>query len=144
MRTGVPDPEASIVLFDGHCNLCCGSVRFISDRDPHARFRFASLQSKAAGKLLALHGGLVQPADPASAVLLQHGRAYTRSAAALRIARGLRFPWSLCYVLILLPRPLRDALYSFVAARRYRWFGRRESCMIPTPDLRGRFVEDPA
>jgi predicted DCC family thiol-disulfide oxidoreductase YuxK len=77
-----------------------------------------------------------------SVVLLEGGRLYTRSQAALRIARRLRSPWPAAYALALVPRVIRDRVYDFVAARRYRWFGRRDACMIPTPGLRGRFLDD--
>jgi predicted DCC family thiol-disulfide oxidoreductase YuxK len=123
------------VLFDGVCNLCNGIVRFIVAHDPHARFRFASLQSDAARRLL----GDCGPVE--SIVLLESGKAYTKSTAALRIARGLRFPWPLLRVFMAFPRPIRDAMYDWVARHRYRWFGKRESCMVPSPEIRKRFVE---
>ncbi|MEN9937451.1 MAG: hypothetical protein RLZZ387_4030 [Chloroflexota bacterium] len=132
-------PEA-IILFDGVCNLCQWSVRFIIARDPREVFRFASLQSHAGRELLAAHG-LPTPTAPESVVLVQSGKAYVESEAALRIARRLRPPWSLLYALIVAPRPLRDAIYRFVARNRYRWFGRQEACWLPTPELRGRFLE---
>jgi predicted DCC family thiol-disulfide oxidoreductase YuxK len=124
-----------VVLFDGVCNLCNGAVRFILARDPHGRFRFASLQSEAARRLL---GG---DHAAASIILLEAGRTYTRSAAALRIARELRFPWPLIYAFIAVPRPLRDLVYDWVARHRYAWFGKRESCLLPAPEVRGRYLE---
>lgn len=128
-----------VVLFDGVCNLCDAAVLFIIDRDPDARFRFAALQSGAAARLLA---GLPRPegGDPESVFLLEDGKLYDRSTAALRIARRLRWPWKLAYALVAVPRPLRDAAYRFVARRRYRWFGRRDACRVPTPELRARFL----
>ena len=128
------------ILFDGVCNLCNGFVQFVIVRDPHAHFRFAPLQSAAAASLLR-EAGASGPL-PDSIVLLADGRAYFRSAAALRILRGLRFPWPLAYALIAVPRVLRDPVYDFIASRRYRWFGRRETCMVPTPDLRRRFLPE--
>jgi predicted DCC family thiol-disulfide oxidoreductase YuxK len=128
-----------VVLFDGVCNLCHGAVRFIVARDPRARFRFASLQSAAGTALLRDHH--LGPGSPESLVLLEAGRAYTRSAAVLRIARRLRAPWPLAGLMLVLPAPLRDGLYDFVAARRYRWFGRQATCPVPTPDLARRFIE---
>lgn len=128
----------SVLLFDGVCNLCSGIVRFVVNRDPAARVQFAALQSDAARRLL---GTLPQP-PPDSLVLVENGKYYTRSAAALRIARGLRFPWPLLYVLVAVPRPVRDWVYDAVARNRYRWFGRRDVCMIPTPELRARFLGD--
>jgi predicted DCC family thiol-disulfide oxidoreductase YuxK len=124
-----------VVLFDGVCNLCNGAVRFILARDPAGRFRFASLQSEAARRLLRDDG------RAETIVLLEAGKTYTKSTAALRIARGLRFPWPLLYALVAVPRPLRDLVYDWVARHRYRWFGKRETCLLPTPEVRGRFVE---
>jgi predicted DCC family thiol-disulfide oxidoreductase YuxK len=124
-----------VVLFDGVCNLCNGAVRFILARDPAGRFRFASLQSEAARRLLRDDG------RAETIVLLEAGKTYTKSTAALRIARGLRFPWPLLYAFVAVPRPLRDLVYDWVARHRYRWFGKRETCLLPTPEVRGRFVE---
>src|ERR1017187_4059456 len=124
-----------VVLFDGVCNLCNGAVRFILARDPAARFRFASLQSDAARRLL----GDSAPSE--TIVLLEAGKTCTKSTAALRIARGLRLPWPLLYAFIAVPRPLRDLVYDWVARHRYRWFGKRDTCMLPTPELRERFME---
>lgn len=134
-----PDLAGSaIVLFDGVCNLCNGAVRFIVRRDPRGRFRFAPLNSPAARERLAAASG--DAPLPDSVVLIEEGRVYTRSAAALRIARGLRWPWPLAYALIVVPRPLRDLAYDAIARRRYRWFGKAEQCMLPTPELQNRFL----
>jgi predicted DCC family thiol-disulfide oxidoreductase YuxK len=127
------------ILFDGVCNLCNGFVQFVIARDPAARFRFATLQSRAAATLLR-DAGVAAPL-PDSMVLVEDGRVHTRSTAALRVARGLRAPWPLAFLLIAVPRVVRDAVYDFIAARRYRWFGRRETCMMPTPDLQRRFLD---
>jgi len=126
------------VLFDGVCNLCNGFVQFVIPRDPHAYFRFAALDSEAAARVLstARHGGPIVD----SIVLVEDGVVYVRSAAALRIARRLGFPWVFGYALMIVPRPLRDAIYDLVARRRYRWFGRRETCMVPGPGVRERFL----
>jgi len=131
---------SATILFDGVCNLCNGFVQFVIARDPGARFRFAALQSPRAAALLreARHTAPL----PDSIVLVEGDRIYVRSAAALRILRGLRFPWPMAFALILLPRFLRDRIYDAIAARRYRWFGRREVCMVPTPDLQKRFLSD--
>jgi len=124
-----------IILFDGVCNLCNGLVQFVLKRDTAGRFRFASLQSEAARRVL--KGG--PPAE--TIVLIEGGGLYVKSAAALRIARGLRFPWPLLYAFVIVPRPMRDLVYDWVARRRYAWFGKRESCMLPSPQMRGRFLD---
>jgi predicted DCC family thiol-disulfide oxidoreductase YuxK len=125
----------SVILFDGVCNLCNGLVRFIVARDPAGHFHFASLQSDAARRLLNR-----QPTVD-TIVLIEEGKSYTKSAAALRIARGMRFPWLLLYAFVVIPRPLRDLIYDWVASHRYRWFGRQETCLLPSPELRNRFLE---
>jgi len=128
-----------MVLFDGVCNLCSASVQFIIARDPAGRFRFATLQSETAKRLLR-DAGLSEP-HPDSLVLIEGDRIDTHSTAALRIARGLRAPWPLAYALVVVPRPIRDRIYDFVARRRYGWFGKRAACMVPTPELRSRFLD---
>ncbi len=125
----------SVVLFDGVCNLCNGIVRFIVARDPAGHFHFASLQSDAARRLL-------KDSPPVETIILiEEGKPYLKSAAVLRIARGLRFPWPLLYAFIVIPRALRDLVYDWVARHRYRWFGRQETCLLPSPQLRNRFLE---
>ena len=131
--------EVSVILFDGACSLCDASVRFIAARDPGARFRFAALQSEAAAALLAPHGRAVT-SEPEALYLLEDGRLFERSTAALRIARRLRGPWRLAWALVAVPRPLRDLAYRLVARHRYSWFGRRAACALPTPELRARFL----
>ena len=128
----------AVVLFDRVCNLCNGSVLFIIARDPGARFRFAALDSEAARHLLRQY--LIGCALPDSLALIERGTVYTRSSAALRIAKRLRFPWPLIYALIVVPWPLRDAVYDLIAHHRYGWFGKRDACMVPTPELRSRFL----
>jgi len=128
-----------VVLFDGVCNLCNGSVRFVIERDPHKHFQFAPLQSETATTLI---GGTANPlAMPDSIVLVDDGRLYVRSTAALRIARRLRFPWPLLWVFMVVPRPLRDWVYDVIARHRYGWFGKRDTCMVPTKEIRDRFLE---
>lgn len=127
-----------VVLFDGVCNLCNGAVQFIVRRDPAAHFQFASLGSAAALQVL----GVAPIPDPLpdSVILVDEGGVFTRSTAALRIARRLTFPWPLVYGLVAIPRPLRDLIYDVVARYRYQVFGRRDHCMIPGPGLRERFL----
>jgi predicted DCC family thiol-disulfide oxidoreductase YuxK len=125
-----------VLLFDGVCTLCNGFVQFVIEHDPAGRFQFAPLQSDAARRVLG-----VAPL-PDSFVLVEDSRLFTRSTAVLRVARRLRFPWPLAYVFVAVPRPVRDWLYDAVARNRYRWFGRREICMEPTPELQSRFLSD--
>ena len=138
----MPGSASDIIFFDGVCNLCNGFVQFVIRHDPEGRFRFAALQSDAARHLLAAHGlpPTALAAEPDSVLLLSGGRLYSHSTAVLRIARGLGGGWQLAGVGGLLPRAWRDALYRFVARHRYRWFGRQESCMLPTPALKERFL----
>jgi predicted DCC family thiol-disulfide oxidoreductase YuxK len=126
-----------VILFDGVCNLCNGFVVWVIRRDPRAVFRFASLQSEAGRAVLAGRE------MPDSIVLADERGLHSRSGAVLRIAARLRFPWPAAAAFLLIPAPIRDAIYSWVARNRYRWFGKREECMIPTPELRARFLEDP-
>ena len=128
----------AVVLFDGVCNLCNGFVQFVIPRDPRGYFRFAALQSPAAARLMAEAG--VTPGAADSILLIDGGRAIVRSAAALRIARRLRFPWPLLYALIVVPRPIRDWVYDLVARNRLRWFGQRDQCLVPGPGIRERFL----
>ena len=113
-------------------------MQFVVRRDPDAYFQFASLGSAAAER--SLSGAPAPGRLPDSIVLVEDGRVFTQSGAALRIARRLTFPWPLTYAFIIIPRPLRDWVYAFIARHRYRWFGRRETCMIPGPRLRDRFL----
>ena len=137
---GFPRPAAgTIVLFDGVCNLCNGAVQFLLRRDRRRRFRFAALQSAAGRALLAEYGLPTETLE--TLVVLESGKARLRSAAALHLARRLPWPWPLLAVFTILPRPLRDALYAFVARHRYRWFGRRESCRLPSAETADRFLD---
>lgn len=131
-------PSPSIILFDGVCNLCNASVNFVIDRDPAAHFRFGALQSEGGRALLAAHD--VPDTWLDSIVLIEGDRVYTASDAALRIARRLPGAWSLLWVFRVVPRPIRDAVYNWIARNRYRWFGRQDSCRMPTPDLAARFI----
>jgi predicted DCC family thiol-disulfide oxidoreductase YuxK len=132
-------PAGPLIFFDGVCNLCNAAVQWVIERDRRGVFRFGVLQSEAGRAAL---GAATTPTDlPDSIVLIDGARVHIRSDAALRIARELGFPWSLAVIALAVPRPLRDAVYSWVARNRYRWFGRRESCMVPTPELAARFVD---
>lgn len=130
-----------IVFFDGVCNLCNSAVQFIIRADKQGQFRFASLQSPTAQK--ALEALKTQDGKvPDSIVLYYEGKYYTRSAAAMHIARLLGGGYKLVYGLgSIIPRALRDGLYNLIAHSRYCLFGKRDACMIPTPELRSRFID---
>ena len=130
---------SATILFDGVCNLCHGFVQVVIARDPHGHFRFASLSSETAGRLLKDAG--VRGPLPDSMVLVEDGRIYVRSDAPLRVARRLVFPWPLLTIFLMVPRFIRDRIYDAIAARRYRWFGKQDTCLLPTPELRNRFLQ---
>ena len=134
-----PRPQAPILLFDGVCNLCNGWVKFIIERENAQTLRFASLQSEVGHQLRAAHGIDLSTLD--TLVLIEGGRGFTRSTAALKVTRHLRVPWSWRRVAMIGPRPIRDLLYRSMAKRRYRWFGRSETCRLPSPELAHRFIE---
>ena len=131
--------QRSLVLFDGLCNLCDATVHFIIDRDPSGQFVFAPIQSPTGQALTARFG--LSGTDVNSVILVQGERYDIRSTAALEIARRLSGLWPLCYAFIVVPRPIRDWLYRWVARNRYRWFGMRDSCRLPTLRLAERFVD---
>lgn len=133
-----PATPGAILLFDGVCNLCNGTVRFVLDRDAAGYFRFGALQSDPGRRLLEAHG---LPADELSTlVLLEEGRAYQRSEAALRVARRLDRPWPLLWAFRHVPLSVRDRVYDWIAEHRYRWFGTRDACAVPTAETRSRFL----
>lgn len=127
-----------ILLFDGVCNLCNGFVQFVIKRDPEGHFRFAALQSEAGQTLLRQHHLSTDNID--TVVLIDKGEAHVRSEVAIRVASQMKGLWPVISVFRILPLALRDALYNFVAANRYRWFGEKDQCMIPTPELKQRFL----
>ncbi len=117
-------------------------MRFIAANDPERRFAFLSLQSPRACELLGERAADAR--EPDTIVLLADGRRYERSDAALHIALGLRAPWPLAFGAILVPRRARDAVYGWIARNRYRWFGRTDTCALPPPGLRERFLPEDA
>ncbi|HEX4474782.1 MAG TPA: thiol-disulfide oxidoreductase DCC family protein [Polyangiaceae bacterium] len=133
------EPSGSVVLFDGVCNVCNASVNFIIDHDSQRRFRFASLQSDVGRRLSVEHG---LPGDLKTVALIDGAASYVESTAALRIAGQLDGAVRWLRFLSIIPRPIRDAFYRFFSARRYAWFGRTESCRVPTPEIRARFLAD--
>jgi predicted DCC family thiol-disulfide oxidoreductase YuxK len=137
-RTTVTEPEHAILLFDGVCNFCDGVVQFIIKRDPKGYFHFAPLQSDTAQRLLSEHR---LPNEVETMIVIENGKAYLRSSAALRVTRHLTGAWPLFFYLAYwVPAPIRDFFYKFIARNRYRLFGKKESCMIPTPEVRARFL----
>ncbi len=126
----------SVILFDGVCNLCNTVVQVVIKRDRKNIFRFAPLQSEQANQLL---NGNLKPTMN-SFILLDDNVLYTKSTAALRVCRRLGGLWRLMYGFIIVPKAVRDAVYDWIAANRYRWFGRKTECMVSTPDLRSKFI----
>jgi predicted DCC family thiol-disulfide oxidoreductase YuxK len=133
----VPAGAEGVVLFDGYCNLCDRSVRFVVDHDRRGVFRFAPSQSAAAAPFLARCG--LGPA-PGTIVFVERDGWSVRSTAAIRMARRLGLPWSLASLARIVPAGLRDVVYRVVARNRLRWFGQRDTCRIPTPDEAARFL----
>jgi predicted DCC family thiol-disulfide oxidoreductase YuxK len=131
------ETDRALVLYDGECSFCNGTVMFIIDRDPHERFVFATLSSELGQRTLREHGLTDTSLD--SVVLVEGDRAYTHSTAPLRIARRLSGLWPVCSLLLWVPRRLRDMVYRAFARRRISWFGRQAACRVPTPELRRRF-----
>ena len=140
----------AVVLFDGVCNFCDASVNFIIEHDPKGYFKFAPLQSDEGRRLANEYGfesAAAQPNDqPAdlipidSVVLIEDGKAFTHSTAALRILKRLGAPWSWAYAFVIVPKSIRDWAYWLFARYRYRVFGRKDQCMLPTPEVRNRFL----
>lgn len=138
-KSGDTKEMRGTILFDGVCNLCNGFVQWIIARDPEARFRFGTLQSAAAQELV--KGVQAGPLDMGTVLYVTDGRVLERSTATLTILKDLGGAWGLLYAFIIVPRFIRDAVYRWVARNRYKWYGQRPSCMVPTPDLRSRFID---
>jgi len=128
-----------VLLFDGVCNLCNSSINLIIDHDPKGHFKFAALQSEFGQQKLKELGYDQESFD--SLVLLSEGEVYKKSSAALRIARKLTGLYPLLYIFIIVPPFIRHGVYNIIAKNRYKWWGKRDSCRMPTPELRARFVE---
>lgn len=128
-----------VILFDGVCNLCNGSILFILNRDPSGIFRFAPLQSETGKNLLSKFDLPNDKFD--SIILVENNEYYLRSTAALKILQRLGALWKIVYVFMLVPRPVRDYIYDIVARNRYKWYGKRAECMIPSSDIESRFLE---
>jgi len=130
----------AIVLFDGVCNFCNRSVNWIVRHDARGYFRFAALQSDVGGELQQRYW--LDPSALDTLVLIEGGKVRVKSTGALRIVRRVGWPWWPLYALIAIPGPARDLAYDWFARRRYRWFGKREECMVPSPEVRERFLKD--
>lgn len=135
---GIACSAPAVIVFDGVCVLCSGWVRFLLRHDRRGRYRFAAMQSTAGRALLAGHG--LDPDDPVSFLLVDEVRAWTDTDAIVRVVSGLGGPWQVARLALILPRPLRDRPYRLVARNRYRWFGRRDACLVPAREHRGRFL----
>ncbi len=128
-----------IILFDGVCNLCNSSVQFVLKRDKRAQFHFGSLQGQFGQKFLQQNN---LPAGKFNSfILIEDGELYTRSTGALRVLKYLDRGWPLLYALIIIPPFIRDNIYDWISANRYRWFGKRDECMIPNAELKNRFLD---
>jgi predicted DCC family thiol-disulfide oxidoreductase YuxK len=130
--------NTAIILFDGVCNFCDNSINRIIRHDKKNHFRFAPLQSEIGKKLSREHGIDTEKTD--SIILVENGKAYTRSGAILRISKHMNRLYPLMYGLLIVPAFIRDAVYDIVARNRYKWFGKKESCMIPTAEIRNKFI----
>ena len=138
-RSDSGDP---VVLYDGVCNFCNGAVQFVLRHDAEGIFRFAALQGAKARELIGSQPVLVAAkGDPTSIVLIQWGHTYIKTDAVFRIARLLSGGYSWLYLLLIIPRPIRDQFYDWFAANRYKWFGRKDSCPIPSAEQRERFLD---
>jgi predicted DCC family thiol-disulfide oxidoreductase YuxK len=135
-------PDDRVVLFDGVCRLCSGTVRFLLRHDREGVFRLAAIQSPEGQAILDWFG--FSAGMSGTLLLVEGNRVFTRSTAVLRIAQRLRFPWWLAGAGFVVPRVVRDWVYERVARNRYRWFGKRESCLVPAPDQAGRFLDGAA
>jgi predicted DCC family thiol-disulfide oxidoreductase YuxK len=131
--------EKILVMFDGVCNLCNGLIIFLIPRDPKGVFVFTPLQSEPAKKILK-ENTILDPNQLESVVVIVNGRVYQKSKAVIQIFRRLSFPWKILVAGDLLPQSITDCIYDFVGKNRYKWFGRKDKCMLPTPDLLSRFL----
>ena len=131
--------EKQIILFDGVCNLCNGSVQFIMKRDKDRNFLYAPLQGETAK--IRLENSRFSSSILESILLVDGEKIYDRSTAALKIAKQLNGAWPMLYVYIIIPKFIRDGVYNFIGKNRYKWFGKQESCMMPTPEIKALFLD---
>lgn len=130
----------SIILFDGICNFCNSSVNFIIERDNKDRFRFAALQSETGNELMKQFG--LDSENLKTIILIEDGKYYTKTTAALRIVKHLKGSWRFSYVFIIVPSFIRNIAYNIIAKYRYKWFGKRDTCRIPSPEERDKFISN--
>ncbi|MEQ9467383.1 MAG: thiol-disulfide oxidoreductase DCC family protein [Ekhidna sp.] len=131
--------KEQVIFFDGVCNLCNSSVQFIIKRDKRDRFRFASLQSEFAFENLP---ETLSDKSALQSIVLKNGDGIkTKSTAALTIARQLSGLWPILYLFMIVPKFIRDWVYDIIAKNRYKWFGKEDQCMIPSPELKSRFID---
>tara|TARA_B100000508_G_C11329772_1_gene213702 strand:- start:52 stop:462 length:411 start_codon:yes stop_codon:yes gene_type:complete len=132
------EEKYKIILFDGVCNLCNSSVNFVIKRDRKNIFKFAALQSEVGLELIEKYA--IDSSKTDSIILIEDGKAYIKSTAALRVAKHLGGGYPLLYIFIVVPTFIRNWVYDYVAKNRYKWYGKKESCMIPTPELKEKFL----
>ncbi len=130
--------EKKIILFDGVCNLCNSSINFVIKRDRKDVFRFTALQEEVGRGLIDKYG--IDPSNTDSIILIENNKAYIKSSAALRIAKSMSGGYPLLFIFMVIPKFIRNWVYDFVARNRYKWYGKKESCMIPTPELKAKFL----
>ncbi|MEP6596520.1 MAG: thiol-disulfide oxidoreductase DCC family protein [Ginsengibacter sp.] len=131
-------PNQSIILFDGVCNFCNSAVNFVIKRDKTNSIQFAPLQTEIAHKLLADHQ--LPTSDMKSFIFIENEIVYNRSTAALKVCKYLNSLWPLMYGFIIIPAFIRDSIYDWFAKNRYKWFGQKNECMIPAPELQAKFL----
>ena len=131
--------EQPVILFDGVCNFCNSTVNFIIDRDKKKRFKFTALQSEAGQKILKTFNLNVTDFD--TIIMAEDHSYYEKSTAALKIAKGLGGIWKLFYVFVIVPACIRDFFYDIIAKHRYKWFGKKDKCRIPTNEEKERFLD---
>jgi predicted DCC family thiol-disulfide oxidoreductase YuxK len=136
----MPEQANKILLFDGVCNLCNNTVLFVIKRNRKKQIKFGAIQSKEGKSLLQKYGIYEQYLG--SLIFIDEGKVYLKSTGALRLSKYLTGLWPLLYVLILIPAFIRNPIYDFIAAHRYKWFGKKEVCMVPTPELKSLFISN--
>ncbi len=133
-------PGGPIILFDGVCNFCNNAVNFVIKRDKKNSLRFATLQSEVSHQIL--RNKKIEADDLSSFVFIENEKIFTRSTAALRVCRYLTGMWPLMYGFMIVPKFIRDGVYNWVSGNRYKWFGKKEKCMVPTPQISAKFLKE--